>query len=211
VAFEMAGRLRNRGAEVPLLVMFNAPSTRYNRRYTPYFDADGAMVDARGRLRADLAPRDGSVRASLRRHASSGSAAARARALAGAAGRRVRADGGARARQLRLETYLRLRRPLPDDLREATAFQLIAARAQNVYEPAVLDVPILVFRSQGLYYEDDLGWRPHSSIGVEGVEVPGEHLTPRDLMDQPAVAIVAEHLGRSIGRTAMSTTSMAAA
>src|SRR5439155_3483159 len=33
VAFEMARRLRDQGSEVPLVVMFNAPSAAYNRRY----------------------------------------------------------------------------------------------------------------------------------------------------------------------------------
>jgi thioesterase domain-containing protein len=198
VAFEMARRLRLQGAEVPLVVMLNAPSAGYNRRFRPYFDEQGAMFDSDGRLRADLTPRDASMSTSVRRHASSGSAGQRARRLAAAGVRRARVLARARARKLRFETYLRLRKSLPDDLREATAFQLIAARAQSAYEPDVLDVPIIVFRSHGLFYEDDLGWGPHSSVGVEGVEVPGEQRIPRDLMSPPQVRHVAERVLRSL-------------
>jgi hypothetical protein len=104
----------------------------------------------------------------------------------------------AKARQLRFDAYLQLGRPLPDDLREATAFQLIAARAQDRYEPALLDARIIVFRSQGLYFEDDLGWGSHSTLGVESFEVPGEHLTPRDLMSEPSVSYLAERLRSAI-------------
>ncbi len=204
VAFELARRLRARGAEVPLVVMLNAPSAGYNRRFRPYFDERGAILDAEGRLRADLAPRDGSLGASLRRHSSDGSALERVGRLAAAAGRRARVSARARARALRFDAYLRLRAPLPDDLREASAFQLIAARAQRAYEPAAIDARILVFRSRGLYHEEDLGWGPHSALGVEGVEIPGEHLTPRDMMSAPSVLFVAERLdaaldGRSTG------------
>lgn len=194
VAFEMARRLRAQGAEVPAVVMFNAPSASYNRRYLPYFDKQGAIVDGEGVLRADLAPRDASLSASLRRHLSGGSPLQRAGRLAAAAGRRVRARSFSRARALRFDAYLWLRRALPDDMREATAFQRIANRAQRAYEPTVLDVPILVFRSQGLYYEEDLGWGQHTALGVQGLEVPGEHLTPRDLMSAPRVLFVAQQL-----------------
>jgi amino acid adenylation domain-containing protein len=198
VAFEIARRLRAEGAEVEAVVMFNAPSAGYNRRYHPYFDEQGAMVDGEGRLRADLVPRDGSIGASLRRHLGDESASSRARALAAAAARRVRVNARARARRVRFAAYLRLGRPLPDDLREATAFQLIAARAQRSYEPATLDSRIVVFRSPGLYYEDDLGWGPHTTRGVESFEAPGEHRTPRDLMSEPSVSYVAERLRASV-------------
>ena len=201
VAFEMARRLRAEGAEVPAVVMLNAPSAGYNRRFTPFFDEQGAMVDPEGRVRADLAPRDASLGAGLRRHAAHGSLPRRAAALAAAAGRRARFSARAKGRKLRFDAYLRLRRPLPDDLREATAFQTIAARAQQRYEPGVLDTRIVVFRSQGLYHEDDLGWGPHSTAGVESFEVPGEHLTPRDLMNEPSVSLVAEGLRRALERS----------
>lgn len=194
VAFEMARRLRAQGAEVAMVAMLNAPSAGYNRRYRPYFDANGAIFDAEGQLRADHLPREASVGASVRRHLSAGSPLERARRLAAAAGRRVRARSISRARALRFDAYLRLRRALPDDMREAIAFQLIAARAQRAYEPAVLDARILVFRSHGLYHEEDLGWGAHSTLGVQGLEVPGEHLTPRDMMSAPAVLFVAEGL-----------------
>jgi amino acid adenylation domain-containing protein len=194
VAFEMARRLRALDHEVSAVVMFNAPSAAYNRRYTPLFDGQGAVFDPAGQLRADLAQRDATLSASLRRHASGGSPAQRAGRLAAAARRRALVSSRARMRELRFEAYLRLRRPLPDDLREASAFQRIAARAQGAYEPAVLGVPILVFRSQGLYYEDDLGWGPHSTLELECVEVPGPHLTPRDLMDAPRVSLIAERM-----------------
>ena len=137
--------------------MLNSPSADYNRRFRPYFDEQGALLDAEGRLRPDLVPRDASISAGLRRHTGDGTALGRASALAAAGGRRVRTRYRATSRRLRFSACLRLRRPLPDDLREAAAFQMIAARAQAAYEPGVLDIPVLVFRSHGLYHEDDLG------------------------------------------------------
>ena len=194
VAFEMARRLRAEGAEVSMVIMLNAPSAGYNRRFHPYFDQQGAMVQSDGSLRPDLVSSDGSIGASLRRHASSGRLPGRALALIAAGWRRAKVSAHGKGRRLRVAAYLRLRRPLPDDLREAVAFQQIAARAQTAYEPSTIDTRIVVFRSQGLYYEDDLGWGPHSALPVDAFEVPGEQLTPRDLMSEPSVSFVAEHV-----------------
>jgi amino acid adenylation domain-containing protein len=207
VAFEMARRLRAAGDEVPVVIMFNAPASAYNRRYTPIFDGQGALFDAEGRLRADLTPRDASLGASLRRHAREGSPLSRADRLARAALRRAQTVARARARELRFEAYLRARRPLPDDLREAAAFQRIAARAQGAYEPDVLDTRILVVRSEGLYHEQDLGWGPHSTLPVESLEAPGVHVTPRELMSAPHVAGVAARVRQAIDSEARSDSS----
>jgi hypothetical protein len=100
----------------------------------------------------------------------------------------------ARLRRLRFATLMRLRRPLPDEMRESRYFQEIAARAQREYNPAPYEGAMVVFRSQGLYYEDDLGWRELVQGPVECHEVPGRHATPRDALREPAVGFIATRL-----------------
>ena len=195
----MAKRLRKQGAEVTTVAMFDAPSAGYNERHNPYFDEQGAMVDDDGALRPDLVPRDASLGAGLRRHANPDSIVRSIGALAAAARRRLWTNVKARFRRVRCAAYLWMGRPLPDDLREAHVFGQIARRAQEGYTLGLLDTRIVVFRSQGLYHEDDLGWSPHSTHAVECVEVRGDHQVPRDLMREPSASQVAERLRAAIG------------
>jgi hypothetical protein len=89
---------------------------------------------------------------------------------------------------------MRMHRPLPDGLREAGTFQRLARHAQDHYVPRPADVPIVVYRAEGLYYEPALGWDEYSNKILDSVEVPGNQPVPRRTMREPCVAHVATHL-----------------
>ena len=186
VAYEMAQQLRARGADVRLLVMLNAPSPTYNATYQPIFDESGLVTHP---ARRPVPNRDTSLRGSVTRHwsTSAGGPLGQGRSVAAAASRRARATARAWLRPMRFAAATRLRRPLPDDLRESRQFQKIAARAQRLYSPAPYEGAMVVFRSHGLYHEDDLGWRAYVRGPIACYEVPGTHRTPRDAMrDRPS-------------------------
>jgi hypothetical protein len=79
-------------------------------------------------------------------------------------------------------------------MRENWWFQTLAKAAQDAYKPGPSDFPIVVFRAEGLYYWDDLGWRVLTSGPVHCVEVPGDQRIPRDTMKEPFVEPVANWL-----------------
>ena len=205
VAYEMAQQLRASGAKVLFLVMFNAPSPSYNDTYRPIFDESGPLTDGVGALRDQTPARDTSVGSSLRRHwsvTSAGGVSARCRRVADAAARRARVVVRARLSRLRFAAVMRLRRALPDDMRENRHFQQIAARAQRQYSPAPYEGRMVVFRSRGLYYEEDLGWSGLVRGGVDCHEVPGVHTTPRDALREPHVDFIARRLEEASRRAA---------
>ena len=168
VAYEMANQLLAEGDEVALVAMFNAPSATYNQRFNPVFDNEGALTDDQGSMRRQLdrslrgasSVRSGDGRPPLLRNWRIAAIApvrlGRSRVWVGRSARRT--DRGEVNR-----LAVRLRRPLPDRLREANVFQRIARDAQDRYAPPRVDVPIVVYRAEGLYYEPALGWDEYST------------------------------------------------
>ena len=188
VAYEMAAQLQSRGEEVELLISFNGPSPSYLRRYKPLFGGEGALTNESGEVVREAAWQ---AAAGL---STQGQRPGAARRLV----RRFRWRLRRLPRRARIEAALRLRRPLPDDLREAGVFQLIAARAQDRYQPGRVRADMVVVSGEGLYYREDVGWGDDVDGNVEVVLVSGAHLTPRASMRAdavgPIVAAVAERL-----------------
>jgi hypothetical protein len=98
-------------------------------------------------------------------------------------------------RKIQLLYAIRMHQPLPDGLREANYFQRIARSAQDRYQPSGVDLPIVVYRAEGLYYEPALGWDEYSNDVLACFEVPGAQSTPRHSMMEPCVGSIVEHLG----------------
>jgi hypothetical protein len=127
------------------------------------------------------------------------SARRRIAAISTAGTQRVRSKAVRHVRKVRCAYALRLHRPLPDALREANTFQRIAKVAQDRYVPPKVDVPIVVYRAEGLYYEPALGWDEYSRQIIDCVEVPGYQPVPRKTMRQPSVGYLAKHLMAQLG------------
>jgi amino acid adenylation domain-containing protein len=171
VAHEMGLLLRAAGEAVDLVGYINAPSVDYLREHKPLFDREGA-VTGEGGARLRVAPPEPTGPPPL---------AARVR-------RRARRD----YRNLRMRYAVRFGRPLPASMREEWAFQLIAHRAERAYTPGRLDVTGIVWRAEGLYFADDLGWGAFVGGSLHCVEIPGPQPIPRITMNEPFVSHIAE-------------------
>jgi amino acid adenylation domain-containing protein len=196
VAYEMARQLAGAGQRTEVLISFNGPSPSYLKNYRPFFDAEGAVTDEHGnRVQRDKT-------ASSEPSSSKPLATPKLQSMPafleplrptvgriyyGTRGRLKRA-----ARTARFEFYLRLGKPLPESLREASGFQRLAAIAQDKYQPPTYAGTMSVVAGAGLYHRDDIGWRDHVLGGVDVFEVPGAHLTPRRSMGQSLVAPIAD-------------------
>jgi amino acid adenylation domain-containing protein len=174
VAHEIAVRLRAEGEDVDLVGQINSPSVHYLRTHRPVFDETGALTGRDGVMVREWQPATAGRRASLPRRVF----------------RRIRS----RVRRLRFRAAIRLHRPLPAIFRENLSFQTIAHHAEDAYVPPVSDVRTVVWRAQGLYFEDDLGWRSYVTGEVICVEIPGEQPIPRTTMTEPFVGHLADSL-----------------
>ncbi len=75
-------------------------------------------------------------------------------------------------------------------------FQRLARTAQDAYLPPKLDVPVVVYRAAGLYFQDDLGWGAYTPQVAASVEIPGYQPIPRSSMAEPCVETIATDLRR---------------
>ena len=208
VAWEMAHQLVSSGREVALVAMFNAPAANYNERYDPVFDREGPVHDAEGELVERIAATkslDRSLRGSIARQMGGTdgmSLGRRVAAMVGAAVDRATGPLRGRLRRLKLDVVLRTGRPLPPGMREANVFQRLARVAQDAYVPPYLDVPVVVYRAEGLYYQWDLGWSAYTPR-VVAVEIPGHQSIPRVTMAEPFVDVVATDLREHMAHCAL--------
>ncbi len=194
VAYEMATQLLAHGDEIALVAMFNAPSATYNQRFNPVFDNEGALTDDQGSMKQRV---DRSLRGSIDRQIRETAGLRmpqRISAVARAFGERASVPLGAAYHRSEVTLAVRLHRPLPDHLREANVFQRIARGAQDRYVPPRVDVPIVVYRAEGLYYEPALGWDEYSPTILDCVEISGEQPVPRRTMREPWVSQISQHL-----------------
>ena len=74
--------------------------------------------------------------------------------------------------------------------------------AQDAYVPPDLDVPVVVYRAEGLYYQWDLGWGAYTPR-VVAVEIPGHQSIPRVTMADPFVDVVATDLREHMAHCAL--------
>ncbi len=195
VAYEMAARLIAAGERVELVAMFNAPSPSYIARYDPVFDGDGALTDETGQRIARAQQVQRTPKQKLQQAKAAGGMRGASAEFASLAVGKVKQ----RTRTFRLEALIRLRRPLPPDLREGFTFQRLAAQAQDRYVAPALEVPITVYAAEGLYHQPDLGWAAHTRGPVTSVEVLGEQRIPRQSMAEPFVEAIAGDLAPRLG------------
>jgi len=166
IAYEMAQRLTANGDEVALLVSLNGPAPRYR-------NAPPAAAERRSR-------------------------GLRGRVFAGLQWRWQNALTAAQNKKRRMiwrlyEHYLSRSRPLPDRLRDSY-FLATSYRAEWRYQPKPYAGDLVIYRARGLYRDPFLGWEGLPAGGIEVHDIPGIHRDHRDLMEEPAVGILAERL-----------------
>jgi amino acid adenylation domain-containing protein len=175
VAFEMARRLRARGEQIALLVLFDAPNpARPPRRYTR-FERLKHWFDKTSNLSFDERLKYFLRRVSLRTRTSLG-------------------EGGKELQKIFFGTRTKGPDRLPADWR-ATQIRQAHARMLRAYRPRPYEGRITLFRAKnptGNYeFPPDLGWTDLSRGGIEIHDIPGSHeLMFRD----PSVYVVAEKL-----------------
>lgn len=195
VAYEIAQQLQRLGEKVELLVMFNAPSS-------PEHYAIKAACGAATIPTAAVPDR-------LRKHWQQWSKLA-LRGKISYVARRVRAKlqrmhwqiyrhcrGVARRSRCRLHIALRL--PLPDEIRNYY-FLYINAIAELRYRPQPYSGNMLIFRDQGPYKNQTLGWDQFVTGEIECCEVPVSVNHHRALMQEPVVRTVAQKLEQYVAR-----------
>ncbi len=184
VAFEMAQRLLAAGEGVNLLVVFNGPSPTWIHRY-------GTI----GRQPSKLALRPPPPRRQppARRVLGVLASPRKMRSWAKHLGWRFR---NRFVDPVRVRVSMALDRPLPEEVREIYFLEL-AAQAERAYEPSPYPGPMVVFHGDGLYDDPDLGWTELAS-SIETFAVPGDHDGNRDMMAEPPVAYIAEHLQQKL-------------
>jgi amino acid adenylation domain-containing protein len=196
VAFEMAQQLLAAGEDVELLAMFNGPSPSFIRdhgqsnrpvRPQPVQEAQVRTLSRGGRLRRALREPHRIVAFGMWR------------------GRRALRRAYWALLQRRFRLAASLGRPLPESVRDY-GFLNINMRAELAYEPSPYPGEIVMFRGNGLFYDDETGWGD-SRLGwgelADNVDVhviPGRHRDNRELMGEPAVNAVAEILGEQLSR-----------
>jgi hypothetical protein len=95
--------------------------------------------------------------------------------------------------------YLTRRRPLPDYLRNSF-FLEINSVAEDRYQHRPYPGSMVVFRDQGPYPDPYLGWQRFVEGSIEAFEVPVSVAHHRAIMQEPAVAILAERMQEYIRR-----------
>jgi len=67
-------------------------------------------------------------------------------------------------------------------------------RLQSKYEPKAYQGSMIIFRSPAIFSDPYLGWNNFVKGKIETFEIPGEHKTRRDIMNEPHVQYLAEKL-----------------
>jgi thioesterase domain-containing protein/acyl carrier protein len=177
VAFDMAQTLVRDGEEVSLLAMFNGPSPAWIHKWGWYGNQPSRRVPrpprpSRRTLLSQGLKQPWRVPGSLLRRAQQ---------------RRRRAV----VAEVRLR--LALGGQIPEHMREQY-FLRISAKAERAYEPVPYPGRILMFYGEGLYEDPEMGWGGLAEGGIEVFAIPGEHDHNRQLMNEPYVDVVRDHL-----------------
>jgi amino acid adenylation domain-containing protein len=178
VALEMAHQLRDAGEEVALLAGMNAPVPGYGTVEEPPPGLAPTLAARAARLRErvmvpGLLAKTASILRTVRV------------ALTWRVIRLIRYF-----REMLYRYYIVLKKPVPDRIRRRF-FVTMHAWAEKRYRPRPFPGTLVMFRAEGLYRENDMGW---GALGqeLEIHEVPGCHRHHRRLMDEPHVQILAE-------------------
>lgn len=177
VAFEMARKLREDGDGVALLATVNGPSPDYINRFGGPSNAVAAPEPE--------APRDplGACVFALKR-------------LYWTMQWEMRVGMGTRLFDARTRAYAALRRALPEGWRRLAIYR-ICFTAEKVYRAAAYDGTMLIFYGAGLYRQSDLGWSPYVR-SVKSYVVSGDHVSQRDAMFEPKIAVVSDMLKKTL-------------
>jgi aspartate racemase len=192
VAFEMAQSLLRSGEDVELLAMFNGPSPAWIRIY-------GSPEGQVGRLDQQRPASESVTRTAARDISLPGKVLRvlrdprRLSRWAGYARFRLRRTRERGFDYVDAKTRMVLHRPLSERLR-GRYFLRIAAAAERAYEPSVYPGEILLFHGDGLYDDPELGWTGLASRGIRSIAVPGAETDNRQLMNEPYVGVVGDHL-----------------
>ena len=175
IAFETAQQLRDRGAEVALLVLLD---TYLPRDAGWWAEVRGALVELTGRGLAGTAEGLYDIWLSIREIL------------------------GKIRHGTKWNWYRLRRRPIPPRL-AGKQLTHIGLRAYRRYQPQPYDGSILFFRATGTdgaaLDRPDITWSEVAA--VETVDVLGEHTGPRSIVEDPYVAAVAVELERRVRGT----------
>ncbi len=179
LAFEMAQQLHRQGNKVALLASFDGPSPAYD-----YAAGRGRPLTNAESLRSRISYHW----ANLRRLESREKVAYVAKKM------KTRWESVNRRIQYEIGTYYKKRgRPLADRLR-LTYFLMNNSRAESMYVPQVYPGRMILFETQGLFDDPQLGWGGLVAGGLEIHQIPGEHRHHRDLMKATFIRTVSEQL-----------------
>jgi aspartate racemase len=194
VAYEIAQQLKSVGEQVDLLVMFNAPSGPEHYAIKPGSGPISPAPPWRRRLQKHW--RDWSNVAATEK------VSYITRRIRGKLQRSYRAvyrhcRGVARRTLCRF--YIALRLPLPDEIRNYY-FLYINTMAECRYRPQLYSGNMLIFRDQGPYKDETLGWDRFVTGEIECYEVPVSVNHHRALMQEPVIRTVARQLEEYLAR-----------
>jgi hypothetical protein len=89
--------------------------------------------------------------------------------------------------------YLSTKKKVPDLFaRRYTGNSLYLLQCK--YKPKPYPGDMVVFRSPGIYADPYLGWQHLVNGGIKTNDIPGEHETRRDIMNEPYVQYLAKEL-----------------
>jgi aspartate racemase len=188
VAFEMAQQLRRAGEEVGLLALIDPTPPR---RGDPQFRS--AVRSSKRRTRSI-----NNVSSRILHHLGqllelpSGRKAAYARQRLSVMARLLGKNG----KRLRCEMYLRVRRPMPPELRTFYIGEILFGdhypAAAKAYRSQRYDGPaVLIHTGSNHAFDPEIVWRELIPEGLTAYTVPGKHL---EILKEPLVAAVATHL-----------------
>jgi amino acid adenylation domain-containing protein len=194
IAFDMVRQLEQEGHSVALLASINGTSTTYR----PVLKAKVKRIEGYNARSRFLRYREISRSLSGKEKRSEGLKLLR-RDLWDFADflYRISRLHGAYRKTLALQAgyyrSLQRARPLPARVREQF-FRYNIAIAEREYHPTPYGGRMVIFCGKGLYHDPVLGWGNLVQGGIEVHEIPGIHLVHRNIVEEPAVRELAEHM-----------------
>jgi thioesterase domain-containing protein len=187
VAFDMAMQLVDAGEEVALLAMLTGPSATWTRQWRwhgnqPSIRHRYEYMIAQARAQAQPQTRRARLAAALRHPSRLPRPAVRA------------------ARKAALRLALVTGRPVPEEARDAFFLQLHSRAERSYYERGVYPGDMLVICGEGMYEDPDAGWGSFVAGEIESHVVPGHHTRNRQLMMEPYVLEVRDHIQQYLAR-----------
>jgi hypothetical protein len=92
-------------------------------------------------------------------------------------------------------------RPVPERARNGF-FLKLHGRAERRYQESVYPGNVLMIYGEGLYEDPELGWGSFVGGEIESHAVPGYHMNNRQLLREPYVLGVRDHIQAYLSRRA---------